>query len=253
MPAHFSASVCPLGCPNAEAGRPIPQRAHHDHACGVGQAKLQVPIGAVGENTFLFVGAKSQSVVATSFLVLQLYPTVKLSSYALQADNLLSFSGSGFGPGERVFIFLNNTSGQPLGVVTADGTGSFKNAPGFTVPYQLKVKQTLVFMGEQSRAPDVVSFTVLPYSPVVEPSTYGGFPGTTITFFVSGFARNEIVHVYAGHSKSSMGTMVGCFQTNDRGGAGVSAGIQFLGPLRTAWDSPSWARRAVALALHRSM
>jgi hypothetical protein len=192
-----------------------------DGGGGVGQGHLQVPIGAVGNNTFLFVGAKSQSVVAANFLVLQLYPTVKLSSYALKADNLLSFTAKGFGPSERVFVFLNNMNTQPLGVVSADSNGTVHNVPAFVVPYLLKGKQTLIFMGEQSRAEDAVTFTVLPYSPIVEPSTYGGFPGTTITFYASGFAPNEIVHVYAGHTKGTMGTMVGCFQTNGRGQAGA--------------------------------
>ncbi|MGO8946963.1 MAG: hypothetical protein ACLQUY_04725 [Ktedonobacterales bacterium] len=205
---------------NTLSGQPL-TTFQADGGGGVGQGQLRVPIGAVGDNTFLFVGAKSQSVVAASFLVLQLYPTVKLSSYALKADNLLSFSAKGFGPGERVFVFLNSMNGQPLGVVSADSNGTVNSVPAFVVPYLLKGKQTLVFVGEQSRAEDAVTFTVLPYSPIVEPSTYGGLPGTTITFYVSGFARNEVVHVYADHTKSTMGTMVGCFQTNARGQAGA--------------------------------
>lgn len=203
---------------NTLSGQPL-TTFQADSGGSVGQDKLQVPNGAVGNNTFLFVGAQSQSLVAANFLVLQLYPTVKLSSYALQADNLMSFSGTGFGPSERVFVFLNNTTGQPLAVVPTDNSGAFKNAPGFALPFVLKGKQTLIFMGEQSRAANAVSFTVLPYAPVVQPSTYGGFPGTAITFYVSGFARNEVVHVYAGHTKSSMGTLVNCFQTNDKGKA----------------------------------
>src|SRR6185369_11872694 len=75
------------------------------------RANVQVPFAAVGNNSFIFVGEKSQSPVTASFLVLTLYPTVKPSSYALQADNSLSFSGVGFGPNERVLIFLNSTNG----------------------------------------------------------------------------------------------------------------------------------------------
>ena len=203
---------------NSLSGQPL-TTFQADSGGSVGQDKLQVPNGAVGNNTFLFVGAQSQSLVAANFLVLQLYPTVKLSSYALQADNRMSFSGTGFGPSERVFVFLNNTTGQPLAIVPTDNSGAFKNASGFTLPFVLKGKQTLIFMGEQSRAANAVSFNVLPYAPDVQPSTYGGFPGTAITFYVSGFARNEVVHVYAGHTKSSMGTLVSCFQANDKGKA----------------------------------
>ena len=203
---------------NTLSGQPL-TTFQADGGGGVGQGKLTVPYGAVGENTFLFVGAKSHSLVAANFLMLNLYPTVKLSNYAIKADNLISFSGKGFGPGEPVLVFLNSTEGQPLAVVSADSSGSFKNAPGFVIPYVLKGKQTLIFMGEQSRAPDTVSFTVLPYSPQVEPSTYGGLPGTAISFYVSNFAPSEVVHVYAGHTKSTLGTMVGCFQTDGKGKA----------------------------------
>jgi hypothetical protein len=203
---------------NTLSGQPL-TTFQADGGGGVGQGHLAVPYGAVGNNTFLFVGAKSLSLVAANFLMLNLYPTVKLSSYALKADNMLSFSGKGFGPGEPVLVFLNSTASQPLAVVSADRSGGFKNAPGFVIPYILKGKQTLIFMGEQSRAPDTVTFTVLPYSPLVEPSTYGGLPGTAISFYVSGFAPSEVVHVYAGHTKSTLGNMVGCFQTDGKGGA----------------------------------
>ena len=77
-------------------------------------------------------------------------------------------------------------------------------------------------MGEQSRAPSTVSFTVLPYMPSAQASTYGGFPGTTVTFYATGFARNEVVHVYVGRTQNSTGTMVSCFRTDDKGNAGAA-------------------------------
>lgn len=200
-----------------------------DGGGSVGQAALQVPFGAVGANTFLFVGSKSQSLVAVSFQVLSLYPTVTLSSYALNADTPLSFTGSGFGPSERVLVYVNNPNGQPVTVIPADKSGSFKNAGSFLVPFALKGQQTLIFMGEQSHSPNAVSFTVLPYTPVVQPSTYGGFPGTTISFFVSGFAHNEVVHVYARHTQQNMGTLVGCFATDDHGSASAAGSYAIPG------------------------
>ncbi len=205
---------------NTMSGTPVTTLAM-DGGGGVGQATLRVPFGAVGDNTFLFVGQTSQSLAATDFLVLSLYPSVKLSSYALQADHVISYSGSGFGPGERVLVFANGTNSPPLALIQTDANGAFKNAPGFVIPFSLKGKQTLIFMGEQSRAPETVSFTVLPYSPQVEPSTYGGFPGTTISFFATGFARGEVVHVYVVHNKGEKGNMVACFQTDNKGNAGA--------------------------------
>lgn len=216
---------------NSLSGQPV-ATFQTDSGGSVGQTPLQVPFGAVGANTFLFVGGKSQSLVAATFQVLSLYPTVTLSTYALQADNSLAFTGSGFGPGERVLVYLNDPTTQPVAVIATDNAGSFKNAGAFLVPFAIKGHQTLIFMGEQSRAPDAVSFTVLPYAPVVQPSTYGGLPGTTIAFFVSGFARDEVVHVYAGHTQSSMGTLAGCFRTDDQGNA--SAAGSYLIPGSTS-------------------
>ena len=194
-----------------------------DSSGGIGQAPVQVPFGAAGVNTFLFVGSKSLSMVAASFDLLSLYPTIKLSSYALRADHQINFSGAGFGPGERVLVYLNNTQGQPMAVVQTTQNGRFANATGFVIPFSLRGRQTLIFLGEESRASVAVSWTVLPYMPNAQASTYGGLPGTTVSFYASGFARQEVVHVYVGRAQNNGGNMVSCFQTDDRGNA-VAAG-----------------------------
>src|SRR5262249_46453370 len=59
---------------NTLSGQPV-TTFQMDGGGSIGQGKLQVPFGAVGDNTFLFVGGKSQSLVAANFLVLSLYPT----------------------------------------------------------------------------------------------------------------------------------------------------------------------------------
>jgi serine/threonine protein phosphatase PrpC len=194
------------------------------HADGGGSIKatVQVPFAAIGENSFIFVGTKSQSPVTASFLVLTLYPTVKPSSYALQADNPMSFSGVGFGPNERVLIFLNSMNGPPIGTAQTDEKGNFKNAGTILLPFTLKGKQTIVFIGEQSRAPTTIGFTILPYTPIAQASIYGGLPGTTLSFYASNFARNEVVHVYIGRGQGGGGNMVACFQTNGKGQAGAA-------------------------------
>jgi hypothetical protein len=206
---------------NSLSGHPV-ATLQADGSGGVGQASVQVPFGAAGTNTFLFEGTKSQALAAAPVLLLTLYPSVVLSSYALQADNALSFTGSGFGPGERVFVYVNNPNDQPVAVLQTDAQGTFSKAGQFVIPFVLKGQQTLIFVGEQSRVPSTVSFTVLPYTPSIQPSTYGGFPGTTVSFYAAGFARNEVVHVYVGRTQNSMGTLVSCFRTDDKGNAGAA-------------------------------
>jgi hypothetical protein len=207
---------------NTMSGDPV-AKLQADGGGGIGQGSVQVPFGAAGINTFLFVGAKSQSMVAATFYLLSLYPTIKLSSYAVRADNPLSFSGKGFGPGERVLVFLNSAIGQPLAVVQATQYGTFANAGGFVIPFGLKGRQAFIFLGEESRASVAVSWTVLPYMPNAQASTYGGLPGTTVTFYATGFAKQEVVHVYVGHTHDNSGNMVSCFRTDDKGNA-ASAG-----------------------------
>ena len=203
---------------NTIGGQPV-ATLQADGGGGIGQATVQVPFGAAGANTFLFVGAKSQALVTSSFYLLSLYPSVKLSSYAIRADNQLSFSGAGFGPGERVLVFLNSESGQPVSVIQTTQSGTFSNAGGFVIPFVLKGRQTLIFVGEESRATETVSMTVLPYTPNVQPSTYGGLPGTAVTFYAAGFARDEVVHIYVGQTQNSAGTLVSCFRTDNKGNA----------------------------------
>src|SRR5438067_7081957 len=193
---------------------------HTDDSGGVRQGSVRVPFGAVGNNGFIFVGEKSQSPVTVPFLMLNLYPTVDLSSYAIKADNVLSFSGKDFGPNERVMVYLNSPDTPPLTVIDADANGAFKDTGNFLIPFGLKGKQLMIFVGEQSRAPTTASFDLLPYTPNVQPSTYGGRPGTAVTFYGFGFARSEVVRVYVGRTNDDPGRLVSCFRTDDQGNAG---------------------------------
>jgi LysM repeat protein len=190
-----------------------------DEAGGVRQGSVRVPFGAVGNNGFIFVGQKSQSPVTVAFQMLNLYPNVDLSSYAIKPDNVLSFSGKDFGPGEQVTVYLNNPDAPPLTTIQTDDSGGFTNAGGFLVPFGLKGKQTLIFMGKNSKAPTTASFDTLPYTPSAQPSTYGGRPGTTLTFYTIGFARNEIVRALVGRTQDSAGQEVSCFRTDPQGNA----------------------------------
>lgn len=208
---------------------PVLGTVHTDQAGNVRQDSLTVPFGAIGNNAFIFVGQKSQSPVTVSFLMLNLYPTITVNTYATRADSTLTFNGKGFGPNERVLIHLNSVQSPPVAIVSADGRGSFKNAAPFTIPFELKGKNTFIAIGEQSQAPSTVSIDVLPYTPLAETSTYGGRPGTTVTFYGTGWARDEVVHVYVGRTQQSQGDMVSCFLSDAHGNFGA-AGSYTLSP-----------------------
>jgi hypothetical protein len=69
---------------------------------------------------------------------------------------------------------------------------------------------------------------VLPYTPSVQPSTYGGSPGTSFSFFAKGFAANEVVLVYLNRSPGAPPELVSAFRVNDQGDAGA-AGSYLIG------------------------
>lgn len=188
-----------------------------DTGGGLGRASVKIPYGAVGDNSLIFMGEKSQSPVTVPFLLLSFYPTAAVSEYAAKADTTLTFTGSSFGPGERVLIYLNSINAPPVAVVQADEEGAFTGAGSFTIPFQLKGKNTFIFMGDQTHSATTTGFDVLPYTPYAEASTYGGQPGTALTFYGQGFAKDEIVRVYVGRGEGSKGREVACFKTNNQG------------------------------------
>lgn len=190
-----------------------------DQGGGMGQKPLQVPFGAIGANNFIFEGTKSQTPIVVPFYLLNIYPVVTLSNYAIRADNILSYTGKDFGPKELVAVYLDKAGGQPIATVQTDGKGAFINAPGFNIPFTLKGKQTLIFMGSLSRAQTTVNFTVAPYAPTAKPSTYACSPGTSVSFYVTGFARNETVNVSVGGTHDAAGKIVSTFTTDDTGAA----------------------------------
>src|SRR5260370_13358252 len=111
--------------------------------------------------------------------------------------------------------------GQPLTIIRSTRHGSFTGAGGLVIPFGFKGRQSLIFVGEESGASVAVKMTVLPYMPQAQTSAYGGLPGTPVSFYASGFARDEVVHVYIGHEVNNASNMVSCFRTDDRGNVGA--------------------------------
>ncbi len=205
---------------NGLGGDPV-ATIHADSAGSVARASFHVPVGAVGNNVFLFSGVKSHTLAISQYYLLALYPGLDLGSYATRAANQLNFSGKGFAPKEPVLIFLNNPGGTPIGTVQTEPDGSFSGV-GFTLPYTVKGKQTLIAIGDQSRASVSATFQILPYSPNAEPSTYAGGPGTTLSFYANGFAPDEVVLVYINRSSGGGGKLVTAFRVDGKGNAAAA-------------------------------
>jgi len=192
-----------------------------DSGGSLSRAPVRVGVAPVGVSSLFLVGRTSGISAGVPFQVIGLYPSIAVKPYAVKAQQPISFSGKGFAPGERVLVYLNSVGGQPLMAVPSSQNGTFSGA-GLTVPYALTGQQSLVFIGEQSRATAKTGFTVLPYMPSGRPSVYGGLPGTSLSFYAQGFAPNEAVHVYAGRTKGSAGTLVAAFRVDGSGRAAAA-------------------------------
>lgn len=201
---------------NSLGGEPVVQ-LHTNKAGGLDQEAIKVPFGAVGDNSFIFVGEKSRSPVTVPFMLLNFYPSVTVSDYAPKADTVITFSGDGFGPRERVSVHLNDPASPPITVFETEDDGTFAEQGAFLVPFDIEGENTIIVLGEQSQASATVAFNVQPYTPFAEASTYGARPGTTVTFYGSGFARDEVVRVFVGATHDSPGKEVACMKADGNG------------------------------------
>jgi hypothetical protein len=188
-----------------------------DTSGSVGQAKIQVGVAPVGPTTLVLVGERTKTTATAPYIMLGLYPVLTPHPYAVRAGHAVTLTGTGFAPGEQVQIYLNAASGWPALTTSANTAGRL--GLGFVVPFGLKGRQTLTAVGEESRAASVSGFTVEPYLPSVQASTYGAMPGTSISFYATGFAANEVVLVYLGGGHGATGKLVTAFRADSRGDA----------------------------------
>jgi hypothetical protein len=180
---------------------------------------LRVGVGPVGHNTVILMGTKSRATAMAPFQLLRQYPSVLTKPFAARAGELISLTGKGFAPNERVLGYFGEVSGPPVITMRAADNGRIGGV-AFKVPYGLKGRQTLVFVGEQSRASAKAGFLAQPYTPVVRTSTWGGLPGTVLNFYAKGFAPNEAVHVYVEDE------LVAAFRVDARGSAAAAGKYQ---------------------------
>jgi hypothetical protein len=180
-------------------------------AGGINPASIPVGVAPVGNTTLVLIGQRSHTTATVPYLMLGLYPSAVMHPYAIKAGHGVTMTGSGFAPGEQVLIYLNSSNGVPALTATATANGAI--SVNFSVPFGLKGKQSLLAIGNQSRASVRSGFTVLPYMPSAQASTYGALPGTTVSFYAKGFSANEVVLVY------SDGKLVTAFRVNSQGSA----------------------------------
>jgi hypothetical protein len=208
-------------------GGPPAAQLQADSSGGISQAPLRVGVAPVGNNTLILVGDQSKATATTAFTMIGLYPNATVTPYAVKAAQPFTISGSGFSPGERVQLYVGRPGGPPVSVLQTNAKGDV-GGPTFIAPFQLRGRQMLTMVGEQSRSIATSGFMIMPYTPQAQPSTWGGMPGTSLSFYASGFAPNEVVLVYAGRGQGSPGSLISAFRVDSSGSA--SAGGNYTIP-----------------------
>ena len=191
-----------------------------DGSGSISRASVPVGVAPVGPTTLVLVGTKTDATATAPYQMLGLYPNTTPHPYAVLSGKTMTYTGSGFAPGEQVLIYFNASGGTPALTVQANSGGSFSTS--FVVPFGLTGRQTLTAIGEESRAAVTTGFDVLPYDPSAQASTYGALPGTTISFYASGFAANEVVEVYLGRGQGNSGKLVSAFRVDGHGNAAAA-------------------------------
>lgn len=129
-------------------------------------------------------------------------------------NQTITFTGSGFAPGEQVRLRRGGSSGTVIGVVTASATGTF--SVSLTLNNAPRGTHQMVAQGVSSGRQAITTFTVVP-SLAREP--IAGVPGTQVTVTVRGFAANETVRL---NWKTANGPHLADVRTNSEGTGVVS-------------------------------
>ena len=121
-----------------------------DGSGSIGRASVPVGVAPVGPTTLVLVGTKTDATATAPYQMLGLYPGTTPHPYAVLSGKTMTYTGSGFAPGEQVLIYFNASGGTPALTVQANSGGSFSTS--FVVPFGLTGRQTLTAIGEESRA-----------------------------------------------------------------------------------------------------
>lgn len=155
------------------------------------ETAITVPLGGTASTLDVTAtGNTSNAIGITSVSLAPFMPYVTPSAWYTPMGSLVSFTATGFAPGEEVMIDMN---GLPAGTATADSTGAF-TIEQMTIPYATDLA-TFTFTGTQSNGTQIIPITIAQLYPGMELSIYYAMGGTPITVTGVGFAGNEQIEL----------------------------------------------------------
>lgn len=165
-------------------------------------AQLSVPAVPAGLYYIVAVGQSSGLVAFTSIYVNSFFPIVAPNSWYLSPGSSLTWSGSGFAPGEAIVVTAN---GSTAAAFNADSSGAFSEAGSSPIPLAFRNSSVnYVVQGSTTGTSVLVTVTVSDLYPMVTPSTWYALPGTPVSFVGNGFGSHEAIHVYLGGTSSAI-------------------------------------------------
>ncbi len=157
---------------------------------------VTISTNMVGKSpVFTLTGAKSKSKASAAVQVGKYNPTISLSVYFAKPGADLSFSGSGFAPGEAIQLFEDKATVATATGIT-DAFGGFKAGLKTTIPYAASgTTKTYRVLGSTSGGEAVLSLGIASLTPQVSLSNYYVQSGQTFLVSASDFAPSELITI----------------------------------------------------------
>ncbi|MGE5392736.1 MAG: hypothetical protein ACM3NH_03255, partial [Candidatus Saccharibacteria bacterium] len=207
----------------------------HANAAGsfAGAGGITVPFSLMGtQQTYSLIGNVSKSSAAVKVTIGSFSPQISPSSYYVLPGGSVSFTGSGYAPGETIRVMIGSNI-QPAASFTADASGAFAGAGTISVPLSLAgTAQTFTLRGESSGAEAQVMVNIGSFNSQISPSAYFLLPGQTISFSGQGYAGSETINVFTGSQNNQVSTI----------GADPSGSFQNAGDYKIPYDFANSSR-----------
>lgn len=156
---------------------------------------ITVTVGTLmGTHTVTARGSNSRRQAEAAFQVAGGTPYAEPGAYSGKGGSVVSLDGGGFRPNEVVSLHFDSLAVDPLRQVIAGPEGAV--AISATLPLADPGEHAFLLVGEQSSMPLRIPFSVVGFSPWLEPSSYSPLPQQRLGFAGHDFAPGEEVRIF---------------------------------------------------------